>query len=398
MKKHTLMFVSSSDFDALKIKGVHGMMIERSEGGYFGKVISVHPLAQKSRTLKIDENHKLIEFGFDYFPGGSKFKILRYLYSVGYIVRAAAGIAQIIRRENVDVVRASDPYWAALVVWLALILGPKIPFIISIHADWDKRHELDPKNGAPKLFGLRLGAQMLAKFLLRKAHRVFCIRKSLFNPAISSGAQSRKLKLIPHGVELSDFTDKPINFLDKEFYGKKIIFFAGRLSSENYIYDILDLARIFIDIPDILFVLAGGGAEEDKIKAIINSDTAPLKNVYLLGSLSRKDVINLRKQAFINLALMGGYSLIEACASGRPTITYDVEWHSELIEDGETGWLIGEGDIKKISSAIKEMLKNPKLAKRIGERGKKAAFEAHNLEEVYKIRANLYDEAIKSYR
>jgi glycosyltransferase involved in cell wall biosynthesis len=95
---------------------------------------------------------------------------------------------------------------------------------------------------------------------------------------------------------------------------------------------------------------------------------------------------------------MGGYSLIEACASGRPTITYDVEWHSELIKDGETGWLIGEGDIKKISSAIKEMLKNPKLAKRIGERGKKAAFEAHNLKEIYKIRANLYDEAIKSYR
>ena len=59
------MFISSSDYDSLLKKGVVGMILERSEGGYFDKVFSIHPLAKKTRKILIEENHYLYEFGFE---------------------------------------------------------------------------------------------------------------------------------------------------------------------------------------------------------------------------------------------------------------------------------------------------------------------------------------------
>ena len=394
MNKPTLMFVASSDFDDIKSKGVEGMIAERSEGGYFGRVISIHPLAKKSRVLKIGENHHLIEFGFDYFPFGSKSKLLRLLYSPGYVLRSAYLMSRLIKNENVDVVRASDPYWAALITWLALKISTGIPFIISIHADWDKRHELDPRNGAPKLFGLRKAAKILSKFLFRRADRIFCIRKSLFHYVVSSGGQSSKIRLVPHGIDFSGFEGDASDVTKYKFDGKKVVFFAGRLSKENYVSDIMSLALKLKNQKDVLFLLAGSGPEEKYIKEVLSGEPELSKKFRLLGSVPRQTVFKLRKAAYLNLVFMGGYSLIEACASGRPTVAYDVEWHSELIQNGKTGWLVPEGDIEAVNSIVLKMFENEDLANEVGYQGRQAALINHELRQVYKIRSKMYSEIL----
>ena len=394
MQKPTLMFVASSDFDSIKSKGVEGMIAERSEGGYFGNIISIHPLARKSRVIEIGKNHRLFEFGFDFFPFGSNSKLLRLFYSPGYVIRAAYCISRLIKDENVDVVRASDPYWAALITWIALKMSARIPFIISIHADWDKRHQLDPQNGAPKLLGLRISAKMLSKFLLRRADRIFCIRKSLFKYVVSSGGQLSKIRLIPHGIDFSEFEDGTSDIAEYGFDGKKVIFFAGRLSKENYVRDIIAVAQKLKNRKDVLFVLAGSGPEEKYINELLSADTDLSKKFRLLGSVPRQAVFKLRKAAYLNLVFMGGYSLIEACASGRPTVAYDVEWHSELIQNGKTGWLVPEGDIEAANSIVLKMLECENLADEVGCQGRRAAFINHELHQVYKIRSKMYAEIL----
>ena len=64
--------------------------------------------------------------------------------------------------------------------------------------------------------------------------------------------------------------------------------------------------------------------------------------------------------SYINLSLMGGFSLIECCASGRPTISYKVEWHSELIENERTGYLVKENDYLEVYKIINKLIKMPK--------------------------------------
>lgn len=393
MNSPILMFISSSDYDALVAKGVSGMIAERSEGSYFKRVISLHPLARKTRVVPIAPGHDLIELGFDALPGGSRWRTLRLLYAPIYVARAALAVARIVRKERVDVVRASDPYWAALVAWLGT-RWVHARFVVSIHADWDYRHAVDPINGAPKLFGSRMLARLLARFLLSRAERVMCIRKSLFGPAVTSGARPELLRLIPHGVDLAPFRSplppKPIEIA----LGRRVVFFAGRLSRENFIDDVFELGRRLLGRGDSVLVLAGGGPEELRLKAALCRDPELSKTICLLGFIPRDNVLALRRSAAVNIAPLGGYSLIEACASGRPTIAYDVEWHSELIENGKSGILVPEADLGALFEAVETLLNNSDLSERIGAAGRERAFALHDINEVKRIRAGVYRELL----
>lgn len=394
MSAPVLMFISSSDYDALAAKGVTGMIAERSEGGYFRRVISLHPLARKTRVVPIAPGHDLVELGFDALPGGSRSRALRLLYAPLYVARAARAVSRIVGREGVDVVRASDPYWAALVAWLGT-RGGRARFVVSIHADWDHLHALDPRNGAPKLFGSRTAARLLARFLLRRAERVMCIRKSLFGPAERAGARPERLRLIPHGVDLAPFRAPAPPAPADIAPGRRIVFFAGRLSRENYVDDVFEAGRRLAGRGDVALVLAGGGPEEERLRAALAGEPELSQAIRFLGFIPREDVLALRRAAAVNLAPMGGYSLIEACASGRPTIAYDVQWHSELIEDGKSGLLVPEGDVDALVSGVEALLDDAESADGIGAAGRARAFALHDIEEAYRVRAGVYRELLE---
>ncbi|WP_447968610.1 glycosyltransferase family 4 protein [Nitrospira sp. M1] len=368
------------------------MLLERSEGGYFSKVISVHPLAHHTRTIPITQGHDLVEFGFDAIPGGESSRLLRHIYAPLYILIAAWGIRRLIRTHRIDVVRASDPYWAALCGWLGSA-GTSANFCISIHADWDHFYSLDPQLGAPKILGLRFLAKVLESFLLRKAKCVLCIRRSLFAYAERSGARSEQLRYIPHGVNLEYFRDVPSRPSDLP-QGRKLVVFAGRLSQQNYVDDVLAVAKHLAPRGDSMVVFAGGGPEASRLKYVVSRNPDLVHTVYFAGFLPRESVIALRFAATVNLVPMGGFSLIEACASGRPTVAYDVQWHSELIEDQCSGLLLAEGDVTGLVCAVDSLLNNPEWADEIGSSGRTRAFTLHNLNTVYEIRSAVYAEMI----
>ena len=115
-----------------------------------------------------------------------------------------------------------------------------------------------------------------------------------------------------------------------------------------------------------------------------------LKRILLLGFVDSQEVRNLRQLSYINLSLMGGFSLIECCASGRPTISYEVEWHSELIENERTGYLVKENDYQEVCRIIKKLINMPKEALILGEKAKKIAFHKHNYSQNKNKRIQIY--------
>lgn len=396
-----LLFISSSDYASLLEKGVDKMMLERSENGFFDRVISIHPLAKHSGVHRLAKGHRLFEFGFDYLSLGKKYKILRILFSPIYLIRAIFCTRKIISKFDIDIVRASDPYWGALVGWLATF-NLKVCFVISIHADWDLRHTLDKKLGAPKLFGFRFLAVKLSHFLLRRADHHLCIRESLFKSVLDAGVKAEKISLFRHSIDMSPLISEKNNQelgfdLRNIFKTKQVIFFAGRISKENYIYDIIDLAATLSHRKDVIFVCAGSGTEEKKVKAILDASPELKQIIMFLGFIKREKVMKLRKFADVNLALMGGYSLIEACASGRAVIAYDVEWHSELIENEHSGFLVPPGNIAMLSDTVRLLLNDKQLAKNIGKAGQQRALQLHDEKQVSKEKQKIYRKILENY-
>lgn len=391
----SLAYVSASDWDSAVAKGVAGMLRDAEEAGYFGHVTTIFPFAPRSLETQISEHHRLVQWGYDAFPGAESHRFVRLAIAPIIIIRLVLLLRRLVREQAIDIVRATDPYWCGLLGWFAT-WRTRTAFCVSIHSDWDQRHKLDVRCGAPKLLGSRKLAKLVERFVLRQAKVVLCIRSSLIDYAVASGAPRERVRLIPHGVDLglfeSETEDVRARFNLPEH--APLVVFVGRLSRENYVYEMLELARSLSDRPDLKLVLVGGGIEEQRVRATVSADQLLSKTIVMTGFVPREAAIALRMAAAVNVVPMGGYSLIEACASGRPVVSYDVEWHSELIEDGQSGILVREGDVHGMSAAVRHLVSDPSRANQLGRAGRARAFALHDMTKVRQLKITCYEELL----
>jgi glycosyltransferase involved in cell wall biosynthesis len=292
-----------------------------------------------------------------------------------YIIRALLAV----RRHRIVAIRAWDPGfsgpWGVLLSRLV-----HVPLAVSIHADYDKMAEISGARGTQAPFGSRAFARRVEGFVLKRANLVMPIRNHLAQKAQRAGVNPTRLSIIPHGVDLREVQTAAGGDALRTLDGRQVLSFAGRLSPENYVDDILQLARRLGDRTNVCIAMAGHGPEEARLKAMQAADPVLQRNLVFLGALSQQDVFALRRQSVLSLCLMGGFSLIEACAAGRPVVAYDVDWHSEIVIDDQTGYLIREGDIDTLFTMVTRILDNPDLADRLGHGAHALAVQRHSLE------------------
>ena len=82
--------------------------------------------------------------------------------------------------------------------------------------------------------------------------------------------------------------------------------------------------------------------------------------------------------------------MIESLASGRPVLTYDVEWHSEVVKNAINGIIVKKGDIKKACIEISKLLEDKTYNYKLGSAGKSVAFKEFDLDKVKSIRKKEY--------
>ena len=86
----------------------------------------------------------------------------------------------------------------------------------------------------------------------------------------------------------------------------------------------------------------------------------------------RTDMPELLREA--DIAVLPSYHegvpvfLLEAAAAGLPLISTDLEGCRLVVREGENGYLIPTGDEKALAEALKKLIADPGLRKRLGER------------------------------
>lgn len=392
-----ILFVVFTTLADLERKGVSDMILQRDENGFFERVITVHPIAPSTRRIDLDATHSVYELGWDRFFGAQTMRKLRLLWAPVQFLRAVWVIRTLIIQERINIVRATDPYFAGLIALLAK-LGTGVRVCVSIHSDYGKRFELDGPKGAPTVFGLRWPALMIERLVLLGVDLVLPIRESLGDYAVQHGANPRNVRVIPHGIDLAQFANPPLWDVRNYFgidAGKFLISFVGRLSKENYVDEVLALARQLCQRRNNFTILMiGGGNEEQRLRAEIQQNSLLAEVVRIEGFHPREVVVAVRTQSDVNLCLMGGFSLIEACASGRPVISYDIEWHSELISDGKTGRLIREHDVAALASAVEAFWDDPEFSRHTGSTARQLVFSRHDLDASSAIKVACYRELL----
>jgi len=316
---------------------------------------------------------------------------LGYLYSL-------LGLRKLIVNE-ITVLRGANPHHMGVITtFLGKLTG--VPHCISIHSDNDANYELMKeywRYSHHELFGSRNLSQVLMRFSYKLAPQIWVIRKYLAKEALKYGARKDKIRLFPHSCWVKNFIDRDPEMLRRELAlnEKKIVLSVGRLAPENYPYDILKIAHL-VASQEVIFVIVGNGPLETDIRQ--KARDLGIENwIIFTGGQPHQRIPFFRSLADVNLVLRGGYSLIEAALSAKPIVCYDVDWHSELIQDGQTGFLIPEYDVEGAAQAILTLLDNDDLAKRLGLKARRLAIDHHSYEKVTSIKIGLYEELIKEF-
>lgn len=202
------------------------------------------------------------------------------------------------------------------------------------------------------------------------------------------GFKPQKVRVIYNGVDLEKF-DKPLDIPSlKQTIGipedASVVGIVARLSPEKGHQTFLKASRKILDVfPSAHFLIVGDGEERKKLKKITH-ELAIHSSINFLGI--RKDIPQI--VSLFDVAVMSSNfetfsnSILEYMAASKPVVATNVGSIAELVIDGETGYLIPTGDSDALADRILRLLRNPVLAKKMGEAGRERVKEKFTIQKM----------------
>lgn len=89
-----------------------------------------------------------------------------------------------------------------------------------------------------------------------------------------------------------------------------------------------------------------------------------------------------------------GRTVVEAMAAGRPVVATDCGGPREIIEDGETGFLVPTNAPQALADKTSFLLSHPDEARLMGEKGRRRAFALFSLDRVVREMSCLFEEVV----
>ena len=255
--------------------------------------------------------------------------------------------------------------------------------IIHIHGDFIEGYfggKLSEKLGIPSVITIHAG---LNKQLLKPKNvsyfknisKIICISEEIFSDLKGIGIPEDKLAVISSGIYLSEFkkadNNKIVTLRDKYF--KPIIISVGVLRpAKGFKYLIEAFEEIKKKFKGATMIIIGDGPDRMEFQ----KQAQDIKNIHFLGCQNHGKIIEYLKSADIFVLPSINLpqdregtptSIMEAMAAGLPIVATKVGGIPYLIKDGINGLLVSSGNSDELTGAIKKLIDNPELAKKMRE-------------------------------
>jgi len=250
--------------------------------------------------------------------------------------------------------RAADLVHAHWLPTGAVAMAAGKPFVLQVHGT-----DLELARRAPAL----------ARAVLSRARLVIAPSAALAEDARALGAED--VRTIPHGFEVAEGNPEEADPPE--------ILFAGRLSLEKGVRELLAAAD------SLPLVVAGDGPLREEVPGA-------------LGFVPHDELERLFGRAAVVAcpSLREGFGVVcaEAMAHARPVVASDVGGLRYLVVDGETGFLVPPGDVAALRDAIRRLLGDAALRRRLGEAGRARIAEHFTWERFTDDTFRAYEDAL----
>lgn len=291
-------------------------------------------------------------------PGQSLSKRKRTLFHFAEAVYLAAEV----ERQGIRHIHA---HFALNAATLALVVErlTGVPFSFTVHAN--------------DIFA----DQVILKEKIEAARFIVSIseyNKRFLISYVGDPGVAAKIHVIHSGIPVADFS--PGSHLIHPFAGPPLILSVGRLVEKKGFAFLIRACKRLRELGyQVRCVIVGSGPEEESLRRLIH-DLGLEGVVELPGWLDQTEVRSYLEGASIFalpcvVAPDGDRDgipavLMEAMAMAKPCVSTVISGIPELIEDGHSGLLVPEQDEVVLADALRCLLDNPQLARRLGQAGR----------------------------
>ncbi len=145
---------------------------------------------------------------------------------------------------------------------------------------------------------------------------------------------------------------------------------ATRLSQEKKLERVIDaFPQVLSRIPEATLVMVGDGEDrphlEEQARALDLTD-----RVLFPGAVTQDAIADYCRSSQLLVSILdrtnASNPVFEAMACGLPVLALDTGSTSEVVEDGESGWLLSPERMHELPSRIADLLETPSELRRVG--------------------------------
>ena len=261
-------------------------------------------------------------------------------------------------------------------------------------------HQLD--GGADGWLGrcaTKLYHRTVAAPILQFADRIVATSQSYADTSPILQPVLQKVEVIPNAVDETIFNPNVDGSRITDRYGlqrTRNVLFVGRLvpyKGVEYLLSAIEILRH--EFVDIRLIIVGDGELKEKLTH--QADGLGIReNVTFVGHVPNSELppfyasSDLTVLPSVSRLEAFGIALLEAMACGKPVIASSIPGVRDVVEDDVTGCLIPPRDAISLAGAISKIIRNKRLAERMGREARKRIEEnytwrrvTHSYERVY---------------
>ncbi len=287
-------------------------------------------------------------------------------------------------------------------------LGINKPFIHTIHGVLADEYEQAKKNGYPSFRG-RVSNNFMKRLskLEEETAKNATLIVTISNYSLEKiqkyyDIEQSKVRIVPNGVDIDKFKPMDTKGVRQQFgLGNELcVLFVGSLIPRKGLPFLVEAAKKVVkDQADTKFLIVGDGPLRNQLSDSL--DTANLSgNFKFIGNL-KDDVLPLVyncADVFVLPSIQEGQGivLLEAQASSKPVVAFNIGGVNETVQNKETGFLVNRGNVDALADALLKLLTDRALREKMGSNGRKFVSENYTWDICAQKMLRVYSEVLKT--
>lgn len=295
-------------------------------------------------------------------------------------------ISWIIKKNKIDLLEAPD--WTGITAFMKF----KVPLVIRMNGTDAYFCALENRTQ-------KLKNRFFERRAMKNADSILAVSDYTGRKTMEVLKLDRSFKVIPNSISIYKFKPSETNA-----ESCRILYFGTLIRKKG----VLELAGIFNEVvkqnDDARLILSGRDVVDvfeqvstlKLFKRMLSKEAA--SKVDYLGSLNysmvREEIEKAGVVVLPSFAEALPMTWLEAMAMEKALVTSNIGWASELMINGETGFMVDPGDHQRYAEKVLQLIKDKELAGNMGKAARERVVNNFSTEIVSKTNINFYNEII----